>query len=194
MKKKREQIQVSTEFKRVEQLKTQMALLVDDVDKIKEAVSGASHNEAEHKVNAAGKIINDYFKRITDNPLVKNLDFSVSVDSKNKNFYKFTDQDDEEITPILNQGDLNALALAIFLGMLREESIFTPFGFAMMDDPSQSMDSKHKENFVEVLEDILDKKMVILSTMDSEQNITKAKTKYMFKKWNPKDGAQISED
>jgi len=62
------------------------------------------------------------------------------------------------------------------------------------------MDSKHKENFVEVLEDILDKKMVILSTMDSElqnllnKNITKAKTKYMFKKWNPKDGAQVSED
>lgn len=194
-----EQIQSSAEYKRIDELQGQMALLADDVENIKEAISGASHKEAKHKVNAAGKIIDDYFRRITNSPVVKKLEFSVDVDSRNRNSYKFTDENKNSLTPILNQGDLNALALAIFLGMLHEKSISSSFGFAMMDDPSQSMDSNYKESFVEVLNDILDEKMLILSTMDKElqdlliKNITKAKTNYIFKDWSPKDGPQISE-
>lgn len=182
-----EQIQQSSEYLRVEELRDQMAILVDDVEKIKEAISEASHEAAEQKVTAAGGAIDNYFRRIANHPTVTKIEFSVSVDSRTaRNFYEFKDQNGEYLTPILNQGDLNALALSIFLGMSSLKGETQPFGFVMLDDPSQSAGSGYKEKLVEVLDEVLDERMVILSSMDKElqdfvlSKITKAKTKYIF--------------
>jgi len=196
-----EQIQQSSEYLRMEELRDQMAILVDDVEKIKQAISEASHEEAKQKVNAAGGAIDNYFRQIANHPAVTKIEFSVTVDSRTaRNFYEFKDQNGEYLTPILNQGDLNALALSIFLGMSSLKGATQPFGFVMMDDPSQSAGSGYKEKLVEVLDEVLGERMVILSSMDKElqelvlSKITKAKTKYIFSDRIPERGPEVKKE
>lgn len=193
-----EQIIQSPEYNQMEELKDRMAILVEDIEKIKQAISTASYEEAKEKVSSAGGMIDIYFRKITNNPSVKKINFLVGVDPKTaKNNYEFKDNNGKDLTPILSQGDLNALALSIFLGMACLKDKAQPFGFVMLDDPSQSLGHEHKERLVAVLDEVLDTRMVILSTMDRElQNlvlskITKAKTKYIFENWTPERGPDI---
>lgn len=95
----------------------------------------------------------------------------------------------KDLIPILSQGDMNALALAIYLGMALEGAEDMPFDFIIMDDPSQSMGSHHKRNLVDILNEVLKRKKVIVSTMDAElqdllsKKITKMKTCHNFEDW-----------
>lgn len=196
-----EQIQQSPEYLRIEELKDQMAILIDDVEKIKQAISEASHKEAQQKVFSAGEVIDNYFRRIANNPSVNKIGFLVSVDSKTtRNSYEFKDQNGEDLTPILSQGDLNAMALSVFLGMACLKGATQQFGFIMLDDPSQSLGSEHKERLVAVLDEVLNERMVILSSMDKElqdlvlSKITKAKTKYIFADWTPETGPEVKKE
>jgi len=196
-----EEIQASPEYRRMEELKDEFAILLDDIDKIKQAVSEISHEEARQKVGAAEKVIDNYFREIASNPWVSNIEFSVSVDSRTaRNHYEFRDQHGKDLTPILSQGDLNAMALSIFLGMATSRAVKESFGFVMLDDPSQSLGSGHKEKLIEVLDEVLKDRMVVLSSMDKElqdlvfSKITGAKTKYVFSNWTPEEGPQVREE
>jgi len=196
-----EQIQQSSEYRQMEELKDKMAMLVNDVEKIKEAISEASHEAAENRVNAAGEVINNYFHKIANNPSINKVEFSVVVDAKTGlNSYLFKDQNSKDLTPILSQGDLNAMALSIFLGMACLEGTNQTFGFVLLDDPSQSLGSEHKEKLAEVLNEVLGERMVILSSMDKElqelaiAKITKAKTKYIFSGWTPERGPEVKKE
>ena len=196
-----EQIQQSLEYQRMEELRDQMAILVNDVDKIKRIISEVSHEEAQQKVSSAGKVIDNYFRRIVHNPSVSKIEFWVSVDSRTaRNSYEFKDQNGKDLAPILSQGDLNAMALSIFLGMACSKGAAQPFGFVILDDPSQSLGSEHKEKLVEVLDDVLNERMVILASMDKElrdlalSKITKAKTKYIFSDWTAQRGPEVRKE
>jgi len=196
-----EEIQASPEYRRMEELKDELAILLDDIDKIKQALSEISHEEARQKVGAAEKVIDNYFREIASNPWVSNIEFSVSVDSRTaRNHYEFRDQNGQDLTPILSQGDLNAMALSIFLGMATSRAVKESFGFVMLDDPSQSLGSGHKEKLIEVLDKVLKDRMVVLSSMDKElqdlvfSKITGAKKKYVFSNWTPEEGPQVREE
>jgi len=196
-----EQIQQASEYLRMEALRDEMAVLVDDLERIKNAISDASREAAEQKVTEAGRLIDNYFRRITDNPAITKIQFSVEGDSKTGlNSYVFKDQHGKELTPILSQGDLNAMALSIFLGMAGSKETNQPFGFVMLDDPSQSLGSQHKEKLVEVLNEVLGERMVVLSSMDKElqdialSRITKLKTRYIFSNWTPDRGPEVKKE
>ena len=196
-----EEIKASPEYSRMEKLKDGLAVLVDDIDKIKQAAGKVSHEEARQKVAAAEKVIDSYFREIAGNPSVSNLEFSVRVDSRTaRNHYEFKDQDGNDLTPVLSQGDLNAMALSIFLGMATSRAVRESCGFVMLDDPSQSLGSGHKEKLIEVLDEVLKDRMVVLSSMDKEledlvfSKITGAKTKYVFSDWTSEAGPTVREE
>lgn len=193
-----EQIKQSQEYQQMEKLKDQMAILVDDVNQVKQAIRETSHVEARQRVSMAGEMIDNYFRRIANNPSVTKIEFSVNVDSKTgKNNYRFKDQNGKDLTPILSQGDLNTMALSTFLGMAYSAGATRQFGFVMLDDPSQSLGSGYKEKLVEVIDEVLRERTVVLSSMDKElqglllSKITKAKTKYTFATWTPQTGPEV---
>jgi len=193
-----EQVQHSSEYLQMEMLKDQMAVMISDVDNIKQAISEASHQAAQQKVAAAEAMIDGHFHRIANNPSVSKIKFAISVDPKTGlNCYAFKDQDGKDLTPVLSQGDLNAMALSIFLGMAGLEETNQPFGFIMLDDPSQSLGSEHKQRLVEILDAVAQERTVILSSMDTElealasSKMTKAKTKYVFSGWTQDTGPQV---
>lgn len=146
-------------------------------------------------MKAARAAIDKYFRQLTRNPAVKEIVLELKEDTRSgRNVYHITDQDGKDLTPILSQGDLNALALAIFLGLASAGGLTAPLGFVILDDPSQSMGAEHKGNLAAVLDQVCRTRQLLLATMDGEfyacldKALTRAKTVYMFEDWTPSKG------
>jgi DNA repair exonuclease SbcCD ATPase subunit len=195
-KKLAEAIQRSREWKELEAMRDQAAEFVDDVGTITDALKTASQEEARGKISAADSAIDVYFRKLTRHPAVQRVKLThVTSAQSGQNKYTFSDQDGNDLMPILSQGDLNALALAIFLGLAAASGQGAPFGIVMLDDPSQSLGTEHKEKLVKVLDEIAASRRVVVATMDREflkglkGSLTKAKAEYEFAEWTPEAGA-----
>jgi hypothetical protein len=66
--------------------------------------------------------------------------------------------------PVMSQGELHALALALFLP--RATSPNSPFKFIVLDDPIQAMDPAKIDGFVKVLEEVAKTHQVIVFSHD----------------------------
>lgn len=192
-------IQRSLEYSKSEECLDAAAEFVEDLEAIRAAISAVMHEEARNKLDDAGKAIDRYFRRLTKHPAVSAIKLAVDTSKlTQRNDYTITDQDDKDLTPLLSQGDLNALALAIFLGLAASTKDSATFGFVLMDDPSQSLDSEHKRQLVQVLNEVVSQKQLVVSTMDQEfrdyltTELTKTKTEYVFESWTPQDGPMIA--
>ncbi|MFB6351333.1 MAG: hypothetical protein ABEN55_23375, partial [Bradymonadaceae bacterium] len=69
-----------------------------------------------------------------------------------------------DVRSIFNQGDLNAAAVSLFLGLGAEVEPTHDFGAILLDDPIQSMDDEHVEGFAEALRGIAQKRQILLAT------------------------------
>jgi len=195
------QIQKTDEYKQQEKIKADVSNLVGEVEELTEIIKECMKKEAEEKISSAKDAIDVYFRRITQNPAFQALSIRVDEDRRTGvNIYTFEDQNSKELIPILSLGDLNSLALSIFLGLAKTVGDFHPLGFILMDDSSQSLDSQQKARLVKVIDELCEIKNIIVSTMDGEfkellkDNITKAKTVYMFSDWMPDSGPKILEE
>jgi DNA repair exonuclease SbcCD ATPase subunit len=193
-----EAIQESELFKQLEATRDQIAQLVEDAEAIKTAVAEVAREDAETRLAAAGETIDKYFRQLSRNPAVQQLKLAVTADKRtHRNSYDITDQDGKDLTPILSQGDLNALALAIFLGLATTAKEST-FRFLMLDDPSQSLGNAHKRQLAGLLNQVARHKRLIVATMDTEfhdflnEQFTKAKKEYRFANWTSDEGPSIT--
>lgn len=74
------------------------------------------------------------------------------------------DGSDTEAFGVMSQGELQALALAIFIP--RATSPNSPFRFIVLDDPIQAMDPSKIDGFLSVLNDLAQERQVIVMTHD----------------------------
>lgn len=193
-----EQVRQSRAYQEVETARGRLADLVADAEAVRDAVSAAANEEARAKLAAAEKTIDDYFRRLTRHPAVTRVRLQVEQDTRSgRNEYAITDQDGRDLTPILSQGDLNALALAVFLGLASAGADSGPLGFVLLDDPSQSLGSEYKKHLVEVLDQVAAGKQVVLATMDQElvdylgAGLTRPRADYRFDRWTPQSGTRV---
>ncbi len=192
-----EQIRDTLEFRRLETLRDDLARWISDVESVKLAVGRDANEYARRKTEEAQERIDGGFRLLTNHPAITGLRLQVTADAAGKNLYLFSGPDGRDLVPILSQGDMNALALAIFLGLSRSGEGAGRLGFVMLDDPSQSLGSAHKRQLVELLNDFLKEKMVIVSTMDRELEemlrrlIVPVKHVLRFSEWSPTRGPQI---
>jgi DNA repair exonuclease SbcCD ATPase subunit len=191
-----DRIEESPEWQALEDEKNRIAQFVDDLEAIKTAITAASHAEANRKLSTAEKAIDEYFRLLTRQPAGKGIKLALAQDKSGKNTYEITDLEGKDLTPILSQGDMNALALAIFLGLACSSDETAVFKFVLLDDPSQSLGSDYKEQLVEVLDRVAASRRVIVATMDREfcdflrERATRAKIMYQFARWTEQDGAR----
>ena len=193
-----EKIAQTDEFKVLDHCRDKVAELMSDVDAVSTLVAHSLAEDARGRISTAGTAINDYFRRVTQNPGIGSLSIEVQEDARSSgNSYSFCDQDGRELSPVLSQGDLNSLALSIFLGMVTAYS--HPVGFVLMDDPSQSLGTDQKRRLVEVIEEVCDSgRRVVLATMDAElqgflrSSLGKAKIVYQIHGWTPESGPTVS--
>ncbi|KPK77003.1 MAG: hypothetical protein AMJ89_03195 [candidate division Zixibacteria bacterium SM23_73] len=192
------QIQRTDEYQKQEKIRTSISNLVKDIEELSKIIKSCMLKEAEQKIDSARSAIDYYFRKITSNPAFQTLNIKVEEDKRTGgNFYIFEDQDGKRPIPILSQGDLNSLALSIFLGLAKTSGDSHPLGFILMDDSSQSLDSQQKARLVEILNELSDIKNIIVSTMDTEMQqllkdgLTKLKTICEFSAWTPDSGPKI---
>jgi DNA repair exonuclease SbcCD ATPase subunit len=192
-----ERIKETAEFDAFTKARDRLNELVSDIEAIKQAVASASNDDADRKIAAASATIDKYFRELTRHPAVTKISLGRKDDAKGRNAYSIIDQDGNDLAPILSQGDLNSLALAIFLGLASAGGTTAPMGFVMLDDPSQSMGAEHKRNLAGVLDQVCGHRRVLLATMDGEfrtclgNGLTKTKTEYVFENWHPATGPAI---
>jgi wobble nucleotide-excising tRNase len=192
-----ERLKLSPEYKELDACRDVAAEFVEDLESISEAISEVMNEEARDKLSTAEIAIDRYFRWLTHHPAVSAIKLEVDTRTQ-RNDYAITDREGRDLSPILSQGDLNALALAIFLGLASSTSDSDTFGFVLMDDPSQSFDSEHKKQLVQVLNEVGRQKQLVISTMDQEfrdcliAELTKTKTEYVFESWTPDDGPTIT--
>jgi len=192
-----EEIAETDEYRELEEIRDKVAVLVEDVEKLEKTIRECMSEEAKDKMKAAGGEIDNYFQKIVGNPAIQKLIVVIEEDKRTGgNSYTFHDQNGKELNPVLSQGDLNGLALSMFLGLVKAYS--HPIGFVLMDDPSQSLGTHQKKRLVEVLDEVCQSgRNIIVATMDPElqaflgANLTKAKTVYEFSKWGPESGPNV---
>ena len=191
-------IQETKEFNKQEEIKDNAAKVVSCIGEIKKALTENLKREASEKVGLADKKISDFFSAITCNPNITKINLKFHEDNRTGlNLYTFEDQDLKDPIPILSQGDLNSLALSIFLSLAKATKSSSPLGFILMDDPTQSLDNIEKENLAKVINDLGEDKNIIISTMDEEfkellkSNITKSKKVCLLNGWDPTIGPNI---
>ena len=194
-----EHIFESEEFATVNELRNQASRFVEDTKAIRASIAAASQEEAAAKVAVAGAALSEYFRRITNQPAISGLTLEVAQDTRTGlNSYTFRSTDGSDPTPILSQGDLNCLALSLFLGLAQATGATQPFAFLMLDDPTQSLGSEMKQQFVRVLEDVANSRQLIIATLDPEfkelliNNVTKSKVVYNFLDWTKEGGPVVS--
>lgn len=194
-----ERIWETTEFAELSALRDQTSELVEDVRVIRDSIAAVSREEAQERVAAAGAAVDGYFCRLANHPAIPGLLMGVTEDTRSGlNSYVFKSKDGTDPTPILSQGDLNCLALSLFLGLAEAMGETQPFAFMMLDDPTQSLGSEMKLQLVSVLEGVGDRRRLIISTADTEfkellmANITKSKAMYNFLDWTEQGGPQIT--
>jgi DNA repair exonuclease SbcCD ATPase subunit len=193
-----ESIQESDEFKQLDTLRDEIATFVDDIARVQDAVTRAMNHEAQAKISTASSMTAESFRRITDHPSLGEVQLRVeSKTSTGQNNYSFVNSAGQDITPLLSQGDYNALALSLFLGLGTSLADEAGFGFFILDDPSQSLHATHKERLVDVLDEIARHRNLLISTMDTEfddmlrSRLTCATTRYRFHDWSPTGGPTI---
>ena len=191
-----QKVEDTNEYKEQSEIRDKVATLVGDIEMLGKTIRDCIREQAENKMKAAAGAIDGYFRKIVENPAIQKLDVKIEEDVRTGgNSYTFHDQHGEELSPVLSQGDLNALALSMFLGLV--EAYSHPIRFIMMDDPSQSLGTPQKKRLVEVIDEVCENRNLLVSTMDSElqdflqSGLTKAKTIYEFSKWDPKTGPSV---
>jgi uncharacterized protein (DUF342 family) len=78
-----ETIQNSDAFKKLEAIRDQIAQLVEDGEAIKNAVADVARDEAETRLTAAEETIDEYFRRLSRNPAVRQLRLAITADTRN---------------------------------------------------------------------------------------------------------------
>jgi DNA repair exonuclease SbcCD ATPase subunit len=189
-------IERSEDWKKLQGKANEFKKFAEKIENIISAIKKASTAEAKKKIESVKEKISKYFTTITNHPMISQINFEVVEDPRiGGNSYEFKDNKGENIIPILSQGNLNVLALSIFLALA--ESQDSPFNFLIFDDPSQSLGSFEKFKFLEILNNIAEKRNLIISTMDeeffdlSEKIFTKRKIVYQFKNWSQFKGPQV---
>lgn len=79
-------------------------------------------------------------------------------------FKAHVDQNETEALSVMSQGELNALALSIFIPRMCHAS--SPFRFLVIDDPVQAMDPHKVDGLARVLDEVAKTRQVIVLTHD----------------------------
>jgi len=193
-------MQKRDEFKELRTLQRRAASLKAATEAIGVAAAAVSQYAAKQAVQRAGQRSRDTFVKIADNPEVRDVRLVVgekSVGGILRNEYTIQDPDGLSVVPILSQGDMNALAIALLIGLgLSADSL--PLRLMIFDDPTQSLATPQKERLADVLDDIAASRQIVVATMDAQfldvlkSRVTKRKRVYEFRSWRGTDGPQIA--
>ncbi len=181
----------SEPYRRADELISRQAGREYEMAVLSEAIARTRQELVSSRLEEARQGINRFFGRIAD----RNYFGGIAVDD-DLNLYSTEDGEEIDLRGIHNQGDLNAAALSLFLGMGIGDQIGHRLGFIILDDPIQSLDLGHQQGFIRILEEISGEKQVVLATHDERvfdemKNLTVPVNVIELSDWDAKAGPRI---
>lgn len=181
-----------------------MAELIVGLREISSAISKTQIELAREYISKGEEQLTDYYNQICGHPYYS----SIRIDTREKNVrgvqrntYKIIASSNErgketQINTRFSTGQMNCTALSLFLSL--SSAIEKNSKFIMLDDPSQGLDAEHKNYLIDVLNDVAQRRQLIIATQDGEliellDNKFKPTEKYVslnYSAWN-KDGPEI---
>ncbi|AOY80349.1 AAA family ATPase [Moorena producens JHB] len=189
-------IQDCPDYKEVEAAKADLEAFCDRLLTIGEAVQEVLGNSAKEKIDATRAAISSIYRQ-----LAHRSDFpDIEIDPEKYEVMAVGYGESEVALRLLNKGDINCAALSIFLALATSEQLTHNIGFMVLDDPSQNLDPVHKERLAQVLDQVLEKKQLIIATSEDdfvEQlsfKLTKPNKLYRLGQWTPTRGPTIEDN
>ncbi len=146
----------------------------DRLERIVGALNAVQVELAKDSVERGRDEMERLYGELQAHPYYSSLKIDVStknVAGVQKNTYliqAFNPRDAEEtfVSGRFSTGQMNCAALAVFFALSRLSS--HQLGFLILDDPSQNLDSPHKEALVAVLRKLAKEKQLLVATQDEE--------------------------
>jgi len=174
---------------------------------IAEVVTANASNRARNAVDSAQVEISQLYKELCNHPYFD--DIQISVESKNvsgieRNDYfirtnSSTDNRQTLASSRLSTAQMNCVALSVYLALATQ--LQHNLGFVILDDPSQNLDTEHKQALVGILSRLAPELQVLIGTQDTELDeliVSSAPDGSFHRrrlKWHPATGsAVVSED
>lgn len=148
--------------------------LQDALESIAQCVQSVARLHARDAIDSSRDKTAEYYQRLAGQSYFDRLRIDVqekvlSGVAKNNYIIKaFSSQDgaDTLAGSRLSTGQMNCVALSIFLGM--RGVLSHNLGFTVLDDPSQNLDSSHKALLADVLRELATETQVVIATEDTE--------------------------
>ncbi len=169
---------------------------LENLEALRKAVEEVLKEMAGEKLEEAKSAVSDFYRSLVQRP-----DFEgIVIDPRDFEVYAVSDGDREKVVTFFNQGDMNCAAISIFLALGSRGGGEGGVAFLMLDDPSQSLDSRQKERLAELIDRVACDRQVVVSTMDEElfralkSRVAREKKVYLFGEWDPVKGPSIGEE
>lgn len=200
------ELQKTEEIKEAENVVTQLQKLFRSIEIVSEAIRAVQSEIAEKLISVSLPTIREYYTVIVNHPHWKELDIEVEPETirgilrTNYKIKGITPKEKME-TPVgqrFSTGQMNAVALSIFLGLANCDAYKHNINFLVLDDPSQNLDIEKKKSLAKILAEVSRKKQVIVASQDKEfQEILESELKssdinlIRFGKWAIDTGPHI---
>lgn len=160
--------------KALEEDKARLMTLRSELDAIIVALSGLASGRAEDALARCGPDISRVYGQLCNHPYFDGLKIEVSqktVSGVQRNTYRivaYSTKDGQRTSASsrLSTAQMNCVALSAYLSLAKVLS--HNLGFIMLDDPSQNLDSEHKQALAAVLGELLPSRQIVVGTHDSE--------------------------
>lgn len=192
-----EKVKKAKEWESLNKARDEFYIELDRIETVADAVEETLKETSGKKLEDAKENIVAIYRNLVNRP-----DFDeIEIDpEKDYDVFAVKRDERERVITFFNQGDMNCVALAVFLALGGGNKDMPGPEFLILDDPSQSLDSVQKARLAGVVGDISENTQVLLATMDEElmdemkKSISKKKRVYRFGEWEPAKGPSVSEE
>jgi DNA repair exonuclease SbcCD ATPase subunit len=178
--------------------------LEDSLTAISQAISNVARERASGAVESSQEGVSHYYKRLCNHPYFDGIRIEVQdkrVKGVQKNTYTIrafstTDGKDSLASSRLSTGQMNCVALSVYLAL--RDVLTHNLGFVILDDPSQNLDTDHKEALVDLLAELKTSTQLLIASQDEEfQKLLMAKlagkgTHAYSLAWTPRKGTTLA--
>lgn len=148
--------------------------LESGIKTIAEVVTTEASTRARNAVDAAQVDIAELYRELCDHPYFDSIQISVESQllsgiERNNYFirtHSSTDNRQTLASSRLSTAQMNCVALSVYLALATQ--LQHNLGFVILDDPSQNLDTKHKQALVGILSRLSPQLQVLIGTQDSE--------------------------
>lgn len=145
-------------------------------DEIVKGIGRQQESMAKEILSACQSTIQDYYQKLCDHPHYDNLRIDVSskeLKSGFRNEYEINvfntkEKSNVSAAPKLSTGQLNSVALSVFLAMSMEDAYTHNLDLVLIDDPSQNLDGPHMLALRDVLGEVAKKTNLVVASHDPE--------------------------